>query len=254
MADFASRTLYTLTALVLKHSSTPLLFAKAPWMTRIQSRYLIAFAVLLTLSAAAEDKKPQTIKGWGTAVDPDSDCKFEEKEGKVIITVPGKNHDLTYVEGKSYLNGPRLVREVEGDFSIQVKVLKYPLPTGNATGKYPFVSAGLLVWNDDKEFFRMERSAVGTPPFAYAAGILNGTDTPLQGTPFRQLTDDDTFVRVERKGKKLTFSVRTADESEWTELVSDTFELPAKLHVGVHAVNTVDTEFKAEFQDLEFKQ
>jgi regulation of enolase protein 1 (concanavalin A-like superfamily) len=223
-------------------------------MIRTQALSMLALAALIALDAAADDKKPQTIKGWGTAVDPDNDCKFEEKDGKVTITVPGTNHDLTYVEEKSYLNGPRLVREVEGDFSIQVKVLKYPLPSGNATGKYPFVSAGLLVWNDDKEFFRMERSAVGTPPFAYAAGILNGKDTPLQGTPFRQLPDGDTFVRAERKGKKLTFSVRTADESEWTELVSDSFELPAKLHVGVHAVNTVDNEFKAEFQELEFKQ
>lgn len=227
-------------------------------MTRIHASLAVALAAFVSLHAAAQDKdkdkKPQTIKGWGTVVDPDGDCTFEEKEGKVILTVPGTNHDLTYVEGKSYINGPRLVREVAGDFSIQVKVLKYSIPAGKATGKYPFVSAGLLVWNDDKEFFRIERSAIGTPPFAYAAGILAGKDTPLQGTPFRQLTDEDTFVRAERKGKKLTFSVRAAEESDWTELVSDSFELPAKLHVGVHAVNTVDTEFQAEFQELELKQ
>jgi regulation of enolase protein 1 (concanavalin A-like superfamily) len=222
-------------------------------MIRASVLFVLVIHACFAATVAAEEKKPQTIKGWGTVVDPDGDCTFEEKGGKVILTVPGTNHDLTYVEEKSYLNGPRLVREVEGDFSIQVKVLKYAPSAGKATGKYPFVSAGLLIWNDDKEFFRVERSSLGRP-FAYAAGILAGKDTPLQGTPFRQLTDDDTFVRAERKGKKLTFSVRAAEESDWTELVSDSFELPAKLHVGVHAVNTVDTEFQAEFQELELKQ
>ena len=224
-------------------------------MTRMQFCFVLGLTVLAVLPASAQEKgkKAQTIKGWGTVVDPDGDCKFEEKDGKVTVTVPGTNHDLTYVEGKAYLSGPRLVREVEGDFSIQVKVVKYPPPAGKATGNYPFVSAGLLVWNDDKEFFRVERSSLGRP-FGMCAGILAGKDTPLQGAPARQLPDDDTFVRAERKGKKLTFSVRAADEADWTELVSDSFELPAKLHVGVHAVNAVDTEFRAEFQELEFKQ
>jgi regulation of enolase protein 1 (concanavalin A-like superfamily) len=165
--------------------------------------------------------------------------------------VPGKYHDLTYLTPAGKLNAPRIVREVEGDFSIQVKVLKFAVPDGETTDQFAFVSAGLLVWNDGKEFFRVERAAIGTPPFAYAAGILDGTNSLHQG---RQLPDSDTFLRAERKGKKLTFSVRAAEETDWTELLSESFELPAKLHVGVHSVNVVNKEFKAQFQELELKQ
>jgi regulation of enolase protein 1 (concanavalin A-like superfamily) len=219
-------------------------------MTRIPILFLLALA-LLAIVVDAEDKKPQTVKGWGTAVDPDGDCKFEEKDGTVAITVPGTNHDLTYVEAAGKLNAPRIVREVEGDFTIQVKVLKFPFPAGDTTGQFTFVSAGLLVWNDGKEFFRVERAAVGVPPFAYAAGILDGKNVLHQA---RELADSDAFFRAERKGKKLTFSVRAAEETDWTELLSESFELPAKLQVGVHAVNTINSEFKAEFRELELKQ
>jgi len=210
---------------------------------------LVAYAGLAGL-VAAEVKKPPVIKGWGTAVDPDSDCKFEEKDGTVTITVPGTYHDLTYLDAAGKLNGPRIMREVEGDFTIQVKVLKFIRPDGNSTNEHAFVSAGLLIWNDGKEFFRVERASLGAP-FAFAAGILDGKNTIGK---FRELTDDDTFFRAERKGKKLTFSVRAAEESDWTELLSDTFELPAKLQVGVHSVNVIDQEFRADFRELELKQ
>ena len=220
-------------------------------MTRSQTLLMILLAALLTLSAAGADKKPQTIKGWGTTVDPDGDCKFEEKEGNVSITLPGKYHDLTYLTPEGKLNAPRIMREVEGDFSIQVTVVKFAVPDGETTDQFAFVSAGLLVSNDGKEFFRVERAAIGMPPFAYAAGILDGKNSLHQG---RQLPDSNTLLRAERKGKKLTFSVRAAEETDWTELLSENVELPAKLQVGVHSVNVINKEFKAEFRELELKQ
>jgi regulation of enolase protein 1 (concanavalin A-like superfamily) len=222
-------------------------------MTRIPALLTIVLAAFFTLSAAAEDKKPQTIKGWGTAVDPDGDCKFEEKEGTVTIRVPGTNHDLTYQDAAGKLNAPRLLREVEGDFTIQVKVLKFPMRDADAkmTGMFPFTSAGLLIWKDDKNFFRIERAAVGSPPFAYLGGIIDGKNTVHQGG---EISDTDTVLRAERKGNKLTFSARDADATNWSDLHTETIELPAKLMVGVESVNTVDKEFPAKFQELELKQ
>ena len=58
--------------------------------------------------------------GWDRPVDPLGDCKFARKGDRLTITVPGKGHQLDIVQGG--LNAPRLLREVEGDFLVQVRV------------------------------------------------------------------------------------------------------------------------------------
>lgn len=224
-------------------------------MARLSSGLLVlGLVAALVAGIAAEEKKPQTIKGWGTVVDPDGDCRVEEKDGTVTITVPNTNHDLTYSVPGGKFNAPRIVREVEGDFTLQVNIPKFPLPdaTSVTTGQFTFVSAGLLVWQDDRNFFRIERASVSPEPFAYLGGILDGQNARHEVRP---ITDIDTVLRAERKGNKLTFSARAANDANWTELLSETFEgLPAKLQVGVESVNTINKEFPAKFQALELTQ
>jgi regulation of enolase protein 1 (concanavalin A-like superfamily) len=218
-------------------------------MSRLPGRLVMALALVLVACVFAEDKKPQEIKGWGTVVDADGDCRFEEKDGTVTITVPKTNHDLTYQDEAGRFNAPRILREVEGDFTIEVKVPKFPLPGGDVvvTGPHTFVSAGLLIWQDEKNFFRIERAAVGTPPFAYVGGFRDGKSACHE---LQQLSDTDTIVRAERKGNKLTFAARAADAANWSDLFSETYELPAKLKVGVESVNTINRDFPAKFQEL----
>jgi regulation of enolase protein 1 (concanavalin A-like superfamily) len=132
-------------------------------------------------------------------------------------------------------------------------VSKFPMRDADAaaTGQYPFTSAGLLIWQNEKTFFRVERAAIGTPPFAYVGGYLDGKAAAHAGG---ELSDTDTIVRAERKGNKFTFSARDADSANWTDLFSETFDLPAKLEVGVQSVNTVNRDFPARFQELKLEQ
>ena len=116
---------------------------------RVSLAFVVAFfATCLALGPlAAQEKKPQTIMGWGTVVDPDGDCKVTGEADKVSITVPKTNHDLTYVDGVAIINSPRVVREVEGDFRVQVKIRAFVLPEmdTSSSGKFSFVGAGLLL-------------------------------------------------------------------------------------------------------------
>jgi hypothetical protein len=67
-------------------------------MLRTLCPVILVLAVFAVVQAApVKEKKAQTIKGWGTVIDPDRDCKVQEMEGKVTITVPVTHHDLTYV-------------------------------------------------------------------------------------------------------------------------------------------------------------
>src|SRR5260370_32510067 len=77
-------------------------------------------ACLLAVCLAAQDKKPRTIEGWGTVTDPADDCTLKHEKKKLTVTVPGGTHDLNQAIGG--MKAPRVLQEVEGDFTAQVKV------------------------------------------------------------------------------------------------------------------------------------
>ena len=120
---------------------------------------LILLAICTPL-IAAPNTKPQEISGWGEAIDPDGDCQVTERDGDVTITVRNTHHDLTYTDEYTKLNSPRIVQAVDGDFTLQVTVHAFPMPgdVASSGGRFSFVSSGLLIWVDDKNFIRFERS------------------------------------------------------------------------------------------------
>ena len=214
---------------------------------------LLSLAVCLPLSAAP-DKTPQLIKGWGEVTDPDGDCRIIEDKGEVTITVPKAWHDLTYNDEYTKLNTPRVLQPVEGDFTLQVKVRAFPLPGDAASsgGRHSFVSTGLLVWQDEKNFIRLERAAVGSgAPFIWVQGFTDGKSAFRQLKP---LADTDTSLRVVRKGNRFTFLYDEGGQGkDWTEAHAEEVELPAKLRAGVVAINTTVREFPARLTGLELE-
>jgi regulation of enolase protein 1 (concanavalin A-like superfamily) len=206
---------------------------------------LLTCAVWLPMTAVAE-KAPQAIEGWGTVSDPDGDCMVVEKKGEVTITLPKARHDLVFVKH----NAPRILQPVEGDFTLQVKVRKFPPPKekGSAAGKYSF--AGLLLWLDEKNYLRLERAIEGDSdtPFVWLERFTNGKSVLKEMKP---LEDVDTNLRVVRKGNQFTFLFDQRGEGkDWTEMHAEDIQLPAKLSVGVAAVNTTNREFSVTLTSL----
>jgi len=202
---------------------------------------LVAFAVV---AAPVKEKKAQIIKGWGTVIDPDRDCKVTQDEGIVTITVPTTCHDLTYFEDGTKRNAPRILQDVKGDFRVQVKVRVFPLPQENtsSSGRFSFVSSGLVMWIDDKNFLRLERAAEGSSqgPYIRMERFENGgTVTNKAANPSG---NNDTWLRIDYKDGKLTYSF-SEDGKEWTELHTEELQLPEKVKVGVYAINTTTREF-----------
>ena len=74
-----------------------------------------------TAGGLEPDPKGKNLADWGLAIDPDNDCKFvPDGKKSLTIEVPGTWHDLNPHVNK--LNSPCVVRTVDGDFSITVKV------------------------------------------------------------------------------------------------------------------------------------
>src|SRR5437773_544626 len=109
-------------------------------------------ACLLAGCLAAEDRKPQTIEGWGAVTDPAGDCTVKHDKQKLTVKVLGGTHDLNQDIGG--MKAPRVLQAVEGDFTAQVKVTGEfePGEKSAARNTRPFNSAGLLLWHDEKNY------------------------------------------------------------------------------------------------------
>src|SRR5262249_18576979 len=157
--------------------------------------------------------------------------------------------DLTYTENFTKLNAPRILQPVQGDFVLQVKVKAFALPEANtsSSGQFSFISSGLLIWNDGKNFIRLERAADGNSPapFVWLERFHDGKAVTQQGKP---VSDKDINLRVKRSGNKLTFSV--GEDGNWDDVHTEEVALPQKLQVGVLAINTTTKAFSAEFESL----
>ncbi len=221
-------------------------------------------AVLLVPIAAAATALPVRVdrervrleKQWGIVEDPDGDCTFRADLGRLTIGIPGTPHALSADIGKT--NGPRLLREVDGDFHAQVKVAgAFPVdPRCLMPGRWAFFGAGLLVWQDDKNYVRFERARMHLvpsgrwrcyPSFAMHSG----------GRLVREWQNQDgmldeakcAWLRLVRRGTTITASYRQ-DGDGWKELPPLQIDFGAKVRVGVDAVQNTPAGFEAIFETL----
>jgi hypothetical protein len=97
-----------------------------------RSVYVLVALLLACAALAAPAPKP-FMSGWEKPLDPDRDCKITRDKGVLTIAMPGGDHD--YDTARERLNAPRLVREFEGDFEIQVRIRIDSLPSAKSNAK-----------------------------------------------------------------------------------------------------------------------
>lgn len=229
-------------------------------MVFLQRSFLGILAVgLIVGGASSREDKAQTIKGWGTVTDPKGDCSIKEEKGKLTVKVPGGSRDLNALVGG--MEAPRVLQAVQGDFVVQVKVSGDFQPGEKAADPRrtrPFNGAGLMIWQDDKNYLRLERNRyyvaeVGRygcyPPLLeyFKDGEHQGTDPDPTLDKF--FKGRSTWFRLARKGKKMTASY-SHDGKEWTVLKVFTVDFADKVSVGVAAINTSTERFKVEFEEF----
>lgn len=198
--------------------------------------------------ANASPRSP-SIADWGEVLDPDGDCRFTVANNALVIDVPAIPHGLTEGIGKG--NAPRVLRELEGDFSIQVKVCGsfHPQAKVNSPG-VPFQAGGLIVWDGPDHYIRFVRSGQErkgniVPVIALSlreAGKMTGQPT--------QAPDQDVYLRLERRGNDLSGSY-SLDANQWKHLQSFHTVFPTRATVGLIALNAVQQPLTVRFEDLE---
>ena len=220
---------------------------------------LMLVSILLTASNshqlcfAADPDSDQAPSTWGTVIDPSGDCQITTSNGTLTVAVPGSDHALCIEMGRT--NAPRILREVSGDFAAQIKIsAKFATaPASLVTGRRPYQSAGLLVWQDSGTYVRFELAhmMVGDQTMDFASlelrrdGLFEipgyAETHPLQGS--------EVFLRIERHGDQITAS-ESSNGAEWKPVGSLTLSLPKGIQVGVSVGNNTSSAVTVEFSDF----
>lgn len=221
---------------------------RAMWFGLIVACPLLAFA-----APAPKDQ----LAHWGKPIDPAKDCKFVAKDGKLTITVPGgkEPHDLS-AELNAPMEAPRVLREIEGDFQLEVSVAAFAVPEGTAGGterNVAFWGAGFLVWEDSKNYVRLERAMFRRDeqaPCYISFELRKKGEFVKFGTPDDGNLDPKkgAMLRLKRKGNSFTAAVSEDAGKTWNELKVLEVEMGKKLQAGVVAVNTSKADFAPEFE------
>ncbi len=219
-----------------------------------RKNFILLTGCCLAVSAFVQIK---TLKGWGEVIDPDRDCSIKVEKKKLFITVPGTLHDLNPRNGK--INAPLVLQNVTGDFTVQVKVSGEFQPGEQTTApkSHAFNGAGLLLWQDEKNYIRLERNVwIGDdgkltcfPPLLEQCkdgeyAILNGASTT---EPF--FKSRSTWLSIKRSGEKILARL-SHDGKEWTNVNEFTFALNQNVRVGIAAINTSNKPFVVEFEEF----
>ncbi|MGO9917129.1 MAG: protein kinase domain-containing protein [Isosphaeraceae bacterium] len=189
-------------------------------------------------------------EAWGNAVDPDADCSFEmdPSEDKVRIIVPGKTHILSAEIGQ--VNAPRILRDFKGDFDLRVRVAGTSHPGGTATTTVysPYHGAGLVIWQDQENYVRLE----------IAADLQYGRVRPYVNFEYRKEGalavsrgmnngDGSNHLRLKRRGDEI-FASFGPDGVRWNSFPPLVAKLNDRLMVGVTAINRSTKPLTAEFE------
>jgi RNA polymerase sigma factor (sigma-70 family) len=197
--------------------------------------------------------KEKTLKGWGKTIDPDGDSKLNLDQGKLTIKIPGSDHALCIERDK--MNAPRVLQEIEGDFIVQVKLTgDYPQgATSVVQGRLPFHGAGLLLWQDEKNYVRLECAELVSQNqnVRYASWELrqDGKFERTGNTGDLRLTEKEYYLRLERRDGKL-YAAFSADGVRWESLPPINVELPNRLQVGIVAGHNTSSAFEVHFSEF----
>jgi regulation of enolase protein 1 (concanavalin A-like superfamily) len=182
------------------------------------------------------------VTGWDKPV---GEGRFVPEGDKLGIIVLGSDDAREVWRGR--LGAPRLLRDVEGDFAVQVRVRgNFQVDPQRA---FHFRRAGILL-TDGKEFVRVElaESPLGAL-FHISTGLLGKTTTArvfADNLP----TPEPGHLSLERRGDTLVLKA-SKDGKRW-EPLGDPLrrKLPRRVKVGVVADATTPGPFKPVFDQF----
>lgn len=195
----------------------------------------------------------QQIAGWGTVVDPRRDTQLKLESTGLVVLVAGGEHNLNPTPAFNDVTAPRVLQPAEGGFELETRVDAFS-PPQTGVGGIPknYHGAGLLLWQDERNFVRFLRAANGATQkvFVHLEYFRDGRMLLSEGI---NINNVPVALRIVRSGEAYRLAYSAAG-SDWGEFrTSSPIHLSGKLQVGVAAANSTPLPFKATFSHLKFQ-
>lgn len=166
--------------------------------------------------------------GWDVVTPPAGGASAGVAGGALRLTAdPGAD-----LYPNTNMNAPRVLRWVEGDFLIETRVAFEPTAY--------FHGAGLLIWQDEHTFVRLERSYYKQPGLTFARTEA-GEYQNLPGADAVATSSPRVDLRLRREGSRVTAFWRdaapaadaSATDAAWRPLGGADVSLGPRVAVGV---------------------
>jgi regulation of enolase protein 1 (concanavalin A-like superfamily) len=200
------------------------------------------------------EPKGTELSGWGLAIDPDKDCHFTPGPTSLAVAVPATLHDCGGPLRK--FNAPRVLRAVDGDFVLTMKVVGDFKPGAQSTNPkgVPYLAAGLLLWSDSDNFIRLERAALRRRDKIFPHVAFLEQEGGYGGAVHNeQFKEGDCYLRLERKGSRIR-GASSSNGTTWKQLKPIDTVWPSKLKVGLIAISTSSEPFSVKFEQFDLKR
>jgi regulation of enolase protein 1 (concanavalin A-like superfamily) len=197
---------------------------------------------------------PMNIKPefWEVLSGIPGDCQFATDPVGLTINIPPTLHVLS--PDLKTKNSPKLLTEVQGDFTSQVRIAGKILPGTTPIKGLPFTcqGGGLILWEDENNYLRLERASLFTAQGTKLHGVLLEVckDGKIVANTFRDVRDTTLMLRLERRGVEARCQYST-DGKAWLDVKRQEIAMPAVIGVGVSASNASPKPFSAHFEAFE---
>lgn len=159
---------------------------------------------------------------WQTTIPEGSNIEVDG-QNQLVLSTSSTGHDLY----PGNYTAPRILQEMDGNFTIMTHVLFQPAAT--------YEGAGLLIWQDETNFIRLERAAGDTQGIEFDVD-QQGNYNRISLTSRAPTTSSEVNLRLTRQGDQFTAAWREAGDAGWNEIGETNLHL-TDLMVGLHLVN-----------------
>lgn len=166
-----------------------------------------------------------------------SSTSFDTNDGVLKLRIP-VGADLF----GSNQSAPRILKTISGDFEIETKIKFDP--------KSDYQGAGILIWNNERNFLRFERGFGGVDGGGSGVRLdksVDGNYLAISGTEQNPTENPEVELKVMRKGKEFIAFLRENIDGEWKEIGLFKSDFPESVQVGIIGVSTTG-EIIAEFK------
>jgi tetratricopeptide (TPR) repeat protein/regulation of enolase protein 1 (concanavalin A-like superfamily) len=192
--------------------------------------------------AFADDFSTGTIDPSWQWMDEFGDCavaqlsKLAENQDRILGYPPSHGLEICAANGRDLdglnLSAPRLMREISGDFAVEVCV-------SSASDEKPQMG-GLLVWKDRDNFLRFEKGVHGEHEVRLHGYVGGKYQIAGRGLLLRDGAEE-IHLRLERTGEQFSAycSVDAKIES-WATCGKLVLPLDDPIQIGIHAIGMID--------------